>query len=350
MKLDLKKVVTATMAGGDFAKHLTRFRSASAEAIQEQLDLVVQRFPADTPDAAVAAGVGSSSNNPHYTMRSCLEHVRMVLTQAVEDLDENIIIEHRKAMKALKAKHEMALEQSRKASSVQISNTLAAREAAQRESLRLSDAGGSVVSEIEPVGGVEEAEQCMERQLATVTAQLSAKEAELTELHGQLLSLEEARGRLQSEAEALLERLRQSAEREGAVGEERARRVAELEAALEALSAAHEQATERLRQDADGLHEALEEAAVDATRAAVSSADECQRRVSELAARLRIALEAASLGSSDAREGRAARLRDELQTTHERVRSHWLPPQSTVAGLEMHLDGPWWLLMTFDGL
>ena len=61
-------------------------------------------------------------------MRTSLEHIRRVLTQHVEDLDEAILREHRRALKVQKAKHEMALETSRKASTVAVNNVLAVQE------------------------------------------------------------------------------------------------------------------------------------------------------------------------------------------------------------------------------
>ena len=43
--------------------------------------------------------------------RTSLEHIRQVLTHDAEDLDDANLSEHRRALKAQKAKHEIALAQ-----------------------------------------------------------------------------------------------------------------------------------------------------------------------------------------------------------------------------------------------
>ena len=119
LKVDLRKVVTATMDGGDFGKHLAKFQAGTAEIIRTQMQQLVERFPVN-PDG--------SGREVQEAMRTSLEHIRRVLTQHVEDLDEAILREHRRALKVQKAKHEMALETSRKASTVAVNNVLAVQE------------------------------------------------------------------------------------------------------------------------------------------------------------------------------------------------------------------------------
>ncbi|KOO34027.1 hypothetical protein Ctob_015137 [Chrysochromulina tobinii] len=201
-------------------------------------------------------------------MRSSLEHIRQVLTQDVEDLDDAILSEHRRALKVQKAKHEMALETSRKASMVAVNNVLAVQDALLHEHQllhehRLLSTGDPVTGNGDPEERMRKMHAEFQRQLVVVSAKLSKADEKCSAQAALLAEKDALIGELRERADLSkdtgIRELRQPAEDHGAGSAG----VVELTAELQKLGTAHEKVVAGLREDAQGVEERLMEVAAD---------------------------------------------------------------------------------------
>ncbi|KOO23796.1 hypothetical protein Ctob_002969 [Chrysochromulina tobinii] len=205
----------------------------------------------------------------------------------VEDLDDAILSEHRRALKVQKAKHEMALETSRKASMVAVNNVLAVQDALLHEHQllhehRLLSTGDPVTGNGDPEERMRKMHAEFQRQLVVVSAKLSKADEKCSAQAALLAEKDALIGELRERADLSkdtgIRELRQPAEDHGAGSAG----VVELTAELQKLGTAHEKVVAGLREDAQGVEERLMEVAADGWAACAMADRRLGRMQSEL--------------------------------------------------------------------